>query len=44
MLTRRRRPAQVIPIEKLAKGRFQDNFEFGQWFKKVRREAMAGAQ
>ncbi len=25
---------QVIPIEKLVKGRFQDNFEFGQWFKK----------
>jgi len=25
---------QIIPIEKLAKGRFQDNFEFVQWFKK----------
>lgn len=25
---------QVIPVEKLAKGRFQDNFEFVQWFKK----------
>lgn len=25
---------QIIPVEKLAKGRFQDNFEFIQWFKK----------
>lgn len=25
---------QQIPIEKLIKGRFQDNFEFLQWFKK----------
>ncbi|KAH8309513.1 hypothetical protein KR059_011206, partial [Drosophila kikkawai] len=25
---------QVIPIEKLSKGRFQDNFQFVQWFKK----------
>ena len=24
----------MIPIDKLSKGRFQDNFEFLQWFKK----------
>lgn len=27
---------QDIPIERLVKARFQDNFEFAQWFKKVR--------
>ena len=27
---------KIIPVERLVKGRFQDNFEFGQWFKKVR--------
>ena len=26
--------SQVIPVERLVKGRFQDNFEFLQWFKK----------
>ncbi|KAI0987724.1 hypothetical protein GJ496_006489 [Pomphorhynchus laevis] len=25
---------QVVPIERLVKGRYQDNFEFIQWFKK----------
>merc|ERR1712235_96264 len=25
---------KVIPVERLIKGRFQDNFEFVQWFKK----------
>ena len=25
---------QIIPVDKLIKGRFQDNFEFVQWFKK----------
>lgn len=25
---------QIVPIDKLVKGRFQDNFEFLQWFKK----------
>ena len=25
---------QIIPIDKIVKGRFQDNFEFVQWFKK----------
>merc|ERR1719193_636548 len=25
---------KIIPVDKLIKGRFQDNFEFCQWFKK----------
>ena len=25
---------QIVPVDKLIKGRFQDNFEFLQWFKK----------
>lgn len=28
------RTLQIIPVDKLIKGRFQDNFEFIQWFKK----------
>uniref|UniRef100_A0A182NJG4 Microtubule-associated protein RP/EB family member 1 n=1 Tax=Anopheles dirus TaxID=7168 RepID=A0A182NJG4_9DIPT len=29
-----RKVAKTVPIERLVKGRFQDNFEFLQWFKK----------
>lgn len=25
---------QIVPMERLVKGKFQDNFEFLQWFKK----------
>ena len=28
------KPLQSVDIERLVKGRFQDNFEFLQWFKK----------
>ena len=27
-------PFQIVPVDRLVKGRFQDNFEFVQWFKK----------
>lgn len=27
-------PLKIVPVDKLVKGRFQDNFEFIQWFKK----------
>jgi hypothetical protein len=30
----RKHPFQIIPVDRLIKGRFQDNFEFVQWFKK----------
>jgi RP/EB family microtubule-associated protein len=26
---------QIVPVDRLVKGRFQDNFEFIQWFKKL---------
>jgi microtubule-associated protein, RP/EB family len=26
--------SQIVPVDRLIKGRFQDNFEFLQWFKK----------
>lgn len=34
MKSKRIKIEKVIPVEKLVKGRFQDNFEFVQWFKK----------
>ena len=35
---------KVIPVERLCKGRFQDNFEFAQWFKKVRVIIVSGCR
>lgn len=26
--------SQIVPVDRLIKGRFQDNFEYLQWFKK----------
>merc|ERR1719342_120187 len=26
---------KIVPVDRLIKGRFQDNFEFLQWFKKL---------
>uniref|UniRef100_A0A0C9R0H1 MAPRE1_0 protein n=1 Tax=Fopius arisanus TaxID=64838 RepID=A0A0C9R0H1_9HYME len=31
---KQKKMVQVIPVDRLIKGRFQDNFEFLQWFKK----------
>lgn len=36
--------SQTIPIEKLVKGRFQDNFEFLQWFYKFYKANYDGAE
>ena len=36
--------AQVIPVDKLIKGRFQDNYEFVQWFKKFFDANYAGSE
>lgn len=35
---------QIVPIDKLVKGRFQDNFEFLQWFKKFFDANYSGAE
>jgi RP/EB family microtubule-associated protein len=35
---------KVIPVERLVKGRFQDNFEFAQWFKKFHEANNSGAE
>ncbi|KAI4494589.1 hypothetical protein M0804_000790 [Polistes exclamans] len=34
----------IVPIDKLVKGRFQDNFEFLQWFKKFFDANYSGAE
>lgn len=34
---------QIVPIDRLVKGRFQDNFEFLQWFKKFFEANYSGA-
>ncbi|KYM82023.1 Microtubule-associated protein RP/EB family member 1 [Atta colombica] len=35
---------QIVPIDRLVKGRFQDNFEFLQWFKKFFDANYSGAE
>ncbi|KAF7402726.1 hypothetical protein HZH66_004993 [Vespula vulgaris] len=35
---------KIVPIDKLVKGRFQDNFEFLQWFKKFFDANYSGAE
>ena len=35
---------QVIPVERLVKAKFQDNFEFCQWFKKFFDANYAGGE
>ncbi|XP_043666449.1 microtubule-associated protein RP/EB family member 1 isoform X3 [Vespula pensylvanica] len=35
---------KIVPIDKLVKGRFQDNFEFLQWFKKFFHANYSGAE
>ncbi|PSN50958.1 hypothetical protein C0J52_07634 [Blattella germanica] len=35
---------QIVPIDRLIKGRFQDNFEFLQWFKKFFDANYSGAE
>jgi len=35
---------QNVPVDKLVKGRFQDNFEFAQWFKKFYEHNYSGEE